>query len=67
MLEAARAEMVDGTYNALASVEHNRRVVMAPRYPDIADGIVVQVWPRMRSALPSAGQNRPTDGCIQIK
>jgi hypothetical protein len=49
MLDEARAEMADGTYNASAWVEHNekmvdglRKTVAIHQAPDIPDGTVVQ-------------------------
>jgi hypothetical protein len=50
MLDAARAELADGTYNASAWVAHNEKMVEGLKKtvgihqnPDIADGTVVQV------------------------
>jgi hypothetical protein len=49
MLDAARSEMTDGTFNASAWVEHNERVVAGlqktvavHQNPDIPDGTIVQ-------------------------
>jgi hypothetical protein len=50
MLDVARTEMADGTYNASAWVQHNEKMVeglkktiAVHKNPDIDDGTVVQV------------------------